>query len=147
MNTRACLIATNARPQNRMRRINEACRVQPPSSRPRNAISAEVAVAIKRYARRARPSADSQEVDVREGGCLGLEQVRSLGGSARETSAQLDLAAFEHLRVVRILNTHVVRRTDPCLAIHELRECLPTRRLSPEDAGRFACRPSSEETR
>src|SRR2546426_968823 len=81
------------------------------------------------------------------GGCLGLEQVRSLGGSARETSAQLDLAAFEHLRVVRILNTHVVRRTDRCLAIQELPEVLPTRWLPREDVGHFDGEPSADEER
>src|SRR5207245_11800002 len=85
--------------------------------------------------------------DVREGGCLGLEQVRSLGGSARETSAQLDVAAFEHLRVVRILNTHVVRRTDRCLAIQELPEVLPTRWLPREDVGHFDGEPSADEER
>ncbi len=97
---RACLIATNASPQKRMRRINEACRVHPRSGRPRSAISAEVAVAIKRYVRQARPSADSQEVHVREVGYFGLEEVRGVGRPGRETPAQFRLPALQHLRVV-----------------------------------------------
>src|SRR6266705_640543 len=122
IDTRACLIATNARPQNRMRRTNEACRVQPRSIRPRNAISAEVAGAIRRYARHARPSDDSQEVHVREVGYVGLEQVRGLGGPARETPAQFHLSALQHLRVVRVLDPHVVRRAYGRLPIEELPE-------------------------
>src|SRR5207245_10963271 len=121
MNTRACLIATKARPQNRMSRINEACRVQPRSSRPRNAISAEVAVAIKRYARHSRPSADSQEVDVREVGYFGLEEVRGVAGPARERLAQFHLPALQHLRFGRVLDAHVVRRPDGPPEVEEFR--------------------------
>src|SRR3989442_15185635 len=102
MYARACLIATKASPQNRMSKISDACRVQPRSGPADNAISGEVAGAIKRGGRRPDPTTGLQDVHVREVGHRGLEPVGGGGGSAHAPPAQLPLPAFQHLRVVRI---------------------------------------------
>src|SRR2546425_10273015 len=98
MYARACLIATNARPQNRMSTVREACRVQPRSGRPRSAISAEVAGAVKKRARRLWAAAASQQKKVREVRRRGLGQGPGVRGSAPETVAQLDLPPPPPLR-------------------------------------------------
>src|SRR2546422_7621883 len=98
MYARACLIATNARPQNRMSTVREACRVQPRSGRPRSAISAEVAGARKKKARRVGAAARPQQKQTREDRPPGPRKVRGVAGIAPQTLALLILAPLPPLR-------------------------------------------------
>src|SRR6266852_4358954 len=90
---------------------------------------------------------DSQEIDVREVVYFDLEQVRGISGPTRETPAQFHLPTLQHLRIVRILDAHVVRRTHRRLPVQELPEVLPTRGLPRKDVSHLHREPSSDEKR
>src|SRR6266566_9454516 len=130
MEVSAALIATNARPQKTTRRIIGAWTVHSSRLVAGTAMRGRGGRPIKTCAH---PSPVSHQVHGREFGIGCLEEVRPVSRAARDAAAQFLLAALEHLRVVRVLDPHVVRRADGRLAVQELPEVLPSGRLPRQD--------------